>query len=416
MGKIARVQMPDGRIARFEVADGTPQADIEAAAGQINSDEAPDLTNQFNTALSSPQESQFEAWQQKLPARLRSARDYDLRGAWKAGAQEAANGHLTDEFKKPNHPTFSSESIYSGKNGEQGGQWSKDKADKWIFKPGASNLKNYGQQGLEDYFKRSEPDSILDMGKPPAELASLYDLMNHPPGPPDHSQDSLLTKIDNQLQSPSNLPIALSTLGSLAFPPIGAGGLLTSVLASGVGGGAGSALNESMNPDATGSSIAGSALKGAATMGASELAGFGVGKAASKLIAPGVKLPVITPMRDKLVELGKQLPQAAKDVSAQVIDALPHNAQAGATKAFNAMGTAATKVGNFVSSPFIKEAAMPLAAAVAGPVVSVPLTVLKELLSPGFISRYLARKPLSQGTDEALRQLVTSPMRGELAP
>ncbi len=38
---IARVQLPDGRIARFEVAEGTPPADIEAAAARMFAPKAP---------------------------------------------------------------------------------------------------------------------------------------------------------------------------------------------------------------------------------------------------------------------------------------------------------------------------------------------------------------------------------------
>jgi hypothetical protein len=36
---IARVQMPDGRVARFEVAEGTSPADVEAAAGKLSAGE-----------------------------------------------------------------------------------------------------------------------------------------------------------------------------------------------------------------------------------------------------------------------------------------------------------------------------------------------------------------------------------------
>ena len=44
-----------------------------------------------------------------------SGYDYDYKGYWKQYGgfdTNAANGHLTDEFKKPNHPTFSIESNY----------------------------------------------------------------------------------------------------------------------------------------------------------------------------------------------------------------------------------------------------------------------------------------------------------------
>lgn len=131
----------------------------------------PDYSARFNTKLAPDEEQRFEGWRAKLPKRLQNMSDYDLRGAWKAGAQEAANGHLPDRFKKPNHPTFSDESIYSGVEGAQGGHWSQDANGKWTFTPGATNLETFGREGLLNYFQRAEPDSTLSLeaassGKP----------------------------------------------------------------------------------------------------------------------------------------------------------------------------------------------------------------------------------------------------------
>ncbi len=50
--------------------------------------------------------------------------DYDLRGAFAAGQGRGGNGHMTDQFKKPNHPTFSNESQYAeGENAKYAGHW-----------------------------------------------------------------------------------------------------------------------------------------------------------------------------------------------------------------------------------------------------------------------------------------------------
>ncbi len=67
---------------------------------------------QFETPLTPQEEAQFQIWKAQNAPRDSGA-DYDLRGAFKAGLSPAANGHWPDTYKKPNHPTFSNESIYA---------------------------------------------------------------------------------------------------------------------------------------------------------------------------------------------------------------------------------------------------------------------------------------------------------------
>lgn len=123
---------------------------------------APDLSDRYNTALSADEEQRFQAWA-KEKGRARDVYDYDLRGAWKANAQEASNGHLPDTFKKPNHPTFSSESQYSGKDGQTGGRWIEGKGGRWAFEPSDTNLRNLSADELAAYFREAEPDADLRM-------------------------------------------------------------------------------------------------------------------------------------------------------------------------------------------------------------------------------------------------------------
>jgi hypothetical protein len=67
----------------------------------------------YDTKLSPSEETKFQSWKQKN-APNDSGADYDLRGAYKAGLSPAAsNGHWSDLYKKPNHPTFSNESMYA---------------------------------------------------------------------------------------------------------------------------------------------------------------------------------------------------------------------------------------------------------------------------------------------------------------
>ncbi len=66
-------------------------------------------------------------------------------------------GHTTDKFKKPNHPTFSDESQYSGQNGNVGGHW----GDDGTFTPSNTNLTQHTSAELQQYFKQNEPDTKL---------------------------------------------------------------------------------------------------------------------------------------------------------------------------------------------------------------------------------------------------------------
>ena len=53
------------------------------------------------------------------------------------------SAHFTDKYKKPSHPTFSNESVYSNKN-TPGGEWVKNENGEWFMK------QNDFTQGQED--------------------------------------------------------------------------------------------------------------------------------------------------------------------------------------------------------------------------------------------------------------------------
>jgi hypothetical protein len=118
-----------------------------------------DLSGQYNTRLSEDEEAAFEAWRSRLPKRLQALSDYDLRGAWRADARAAANGHLPDTWKKPNHPTFSRESIYSTPSAP-GGSWEGNDAA-WVYFASPANLKYRPAKALADYFRANEPTSSV---------------------------------------------------------------------------------------------------------------------------------------------------------------------------------------------------------------------------------------------------------------
>lgn len=105
----------------------------------------------YNTQLTPQQEQQYQQWVQTLPINLRSDYDYDLRGAWLNGDLPDQNYHMTDKWKKPWHPTFSNESVYSTPQAP-GGHWDGD-----TFIPSTTNKFindfHYGQWGANGFAK-----------------------------------------------------------------------------------------------------------------------------------------------------------------------------------------------------------------------------------------------------------------------
>jgi hypothetical protein len=119
-----------------------------------------DFSDQYNTQLSPQDEAAYQAWAQQNN-RARDVYDYDVRGWWKSGAAIDDRNHGTDQFKKPNHPTFSDESQYHGVNGMQGGHWNQQPDGSFDFTPGGTNM--YTTPQLQNYFKRVEPGNELNV-------------------------------------------------------------------------------------------------------------------------------------------------------------------------------------------------------------------------------------------------------------
>lgn len=212
-------------------------------------------------------------------------------------------------------------------------------------------------------------------------------------------------------------PIAGATTASLVAGPAAIGSLLARIGISGLGGAGGSIVNESARPDSTVGSIAQEGLLGGLSMAGAELGGAVIAKGASKLMAPGVEIPYITPARDAVRSFASKVPGVARQTSDNIVGALPEGALRDmVAKTFGMAGSTAKTVGMMANSPLMTNAVLPLTTAVAGPMVSVPIAVLRELMRPGMLSRYLARKPLGPQTDEALRQAVTLGMRQQTAP
>lgn len=124
-----------------------------------------DYSDKFNTVLSPDEEEKYQAWATENH-REKDVYDYDLRGAWKemqfGRMSEDERGHLGDKYKKPNHPTFSDQSIYSGQDGVTGGVWSRNAEGKDVYTPGRK-LSSVEADRLRRYFLRNEPGVVLDL-------------------------------------------------------------------------------------------------------------------------------------------------------------------------------------------------------------------------------------------------------------
>jgi len=156
----------------YETNDNQQQTQT-VTANPYNYIDTPDMTNQYNTQLSPADESKYEKWRQQQSNVVnrdlsKDENDYDLRGFW----QEHPNfsyadkkQHLNDTYKKPNHPTFSKESKYSGTDGYTGGEWVEGKNGDWSYVASPTNLKMRSEIQMQDYFKRVEPDVKLDTSK-----------------------------------------------------------------------------------------------------------------------------------------------------------------------------------------------------------------------------------------------------------
>lgn len=119
---------------------------------------------EFDTYLGAASEQAYQSWKNGLPEQLQSDVDYDLRGYYKEHGPEDAAGHLTDKYKKPNHPTFSVESKYY-KKGMWAGKW--DEAGN--FRIPLDTPKEKLEQLIEYWRSGAEPEALLKYDNPQAE-------------------------------------------------------------------------------------------------------------------------------------------------------------------------------------------------------------------------------------------------------
>lgn len=118
-----------------------------------------DYSKQYNTPLNKTDLGLYEKWFNSLPSHQRNTIDYDMQGVFASGIR-GKNGHFPDTYKKPNHPTFSMESKYSGVDGHTGGEW-RNILGVEVFVPSRTNFTQNKPSFLREYFKQVEPNSLL---------------------------------------------------------------------------------------------------------------------------------------------------------------------------------------------------------------------------------------------------------------
>jgi hypothetical protein len=144
-------------------------ADIDPLIAALMARKTPEqveasMPNQYQTKLTPEQAAGMPAWAATLGAQqgrtgeqvMRDAYDYDIHGAYLSGLQSDGRGHLADTFKKPNHPTFSTQSQYHGVDGNAGGIWSPAGRGIMNFDPGPTNMEHMGPGQLREYWNRAE--------------------------------------------------------------------------------------------------------------------------------------------------------------------------------------------------------------------------------------------------------------------
>lgn len=121
-----------------------------------------DFTDKYNTPIPPERQKDFDAYVSRETHKpggknpLIDRYDYDVNGDFLAGAKKDARGHGDDQFKKPNHSTFSEESQYNGREGYVGGRWTPKG-----YEPSQTNLQFKSQPQLKRYFQKYEKETPL---------------------------------------------------------------------------------------------------------------------------------------------------------------------------------------------------------------------------------------------------------------
>src|ERR1019366_4862033 len=159
-------------------APNTPSPSVSGDGMSESTPSTSDFSLKNNSSLNSEEQKNFDNLIKKYPRLVPDKKDYDVQG-WYLKNKDKAEEILseknknpdlhygTDEFKKPNHPTFSSESIYSGVDGFEGGKWNKEYTE---YTPSKTNLQFHND--LPDYFSKAEKGVKLNLANQQSDLLS----------------------------------------------------------------------------------------------------------------------------------------------------------------------------------------------------------------------------------------------------
>lgn len=134
--------------------------------------------DKYNTPLSPSEKIEFDKWVKDES--VKQGRDilmdlgaYDVQGFWKSGdyKNRDADGHGSDKWKKPNHPTFSDQSQYHGVDGFYGGMWGNDSS----YHPSRQTRNLYDKEYYQGLFG-SEPNrpERLNLSKSTSFIPSIF--------------------------------------------------------------------------------------------------------------------------------------------------------------------------------------------------------------------------------------------------
>lgn len=165
---VKREQLAQGIIDKRDGAAKLPSIEARAKGGDVNAGQ-PYLVGEKGAELVIPKESGTvipadvtsmilkNTGAQVPPAPTQQDPDYDYAGyISKHGKPDQSKGqHLTDEYKLPNHITFSDQSRYHSQ-AQDGGKWQQGGSGQWNFTPSAYNLSQHSPEEYKAYFSQYE--------------------------------------------------------------------------------------------------------------------------------------------------------------------------------------------------------------------------------------------------------------------
>jgi len=115
----------------------------------------------------------YEDWKSKYG--FQESPDYNLKAAFEAGLDPEMNSgdgkfHLSDRFKLPTHPTYSTDSDYSrSKGAPPAGRWEGSEEKGWTFYASPQNIKNLGgEKQYLAWWEKNEPGVKLVLPQQPS--------------------------------------------------------------------------------------------------------------------------------------------------------------------------------------------------------------------------------------------------------